>query len=393
MAALKRMKGSENSLGPSREAVLASCFVILIAMFGVTAAVTRSYHKRIHTLADEWYADGQAALAAESSQDAVTDFRNALVYSPNNSVFQFQLSQALVAAHRWNDAEDYLQNLLSETPGSGEINLSLARIAAHQNSMADAMRYYHGAIYGAWQKNPIDMRWRARFELCRYLLAQKNASDAEAEVIALADDTAAGDLEGLNAAGNLLLKTQLWPRALEEFKMSLASDRQNSDALAGAATATFQLAQLKEASGYLERLPKEKRAEPEIASMVEMIQQADAADPTLRDLTTKERATRALAALSAAESRAEQCGQSSSKPMTATPAATDLQASYQAAQAEATRRRWTERGLTANAEQVEDVMSVALQLEDLAAKQCGEPASGLDRTLRLLAHERGNASR
>jgi tetratricopeptide (TPR) repeat protein len=265
--------GDKKEAGYSREAVLASCFVLLIAMFGVTAFVTRTYHKRIHILADEWYANGEQALAADQTDEAVTDFRDALVYSPNNSIFQFHLAQALIAAKKWDDAEEYLHGLLSDTPGSGEINLALARIAVQKNALPDAMRYYHSAIYGSWQQNPLEMRWKTRYELCEYLLAHNDQKEAEPEVIALADNTAPGDVADLVAAGKLLLQVRLWQRALDEFKTALVTDRHDTEALTGAGTAAFQLGQYAQASEYFDRLPKEKREAPDIAAMIEQSRQ------------------------------------------------------------------------------------------------------------------------
>jgi tetratricopeptide (TPR) repeat protein len=374
--------------GYSREAVLASCFVLLIAMFGVTAFVTRTYHKRIHTLADEWYANGEQALAADQADEAVTDFRNALVYSPNNSIFQFHLAQALIAARKWDDAEEYLQNLLSDTPGSGEINLALARIAAQKNALPDAMRYYHSAVFGSWQQDPIELRWNTRYELCKYLLAHNDGKDAEAEVIALADNTAPGDVERLDQAGNLLLQTQQWSRALMEFKQALARSRRDVDALAGAGTAAFQAGQFAEASAFFERLPKEEREKSGVVLMEEMSRQAEISDPFADGLSTQERVRRAAAALEAAEAIVGACSQSLGQPIAVTPATTDLQKLH--AEVEGKKREWSETGLATHPDEIEAAMVEAFQLESASAQHCGEPKDVTDMALRLLARERNS---
>ena len=149
----------------SRELVLLLCVLALMAMLALTALFSRLYHKKIHTLADAMFAQGEAdeqaaqqlAAPAKAAQFklALTDYRNALAYNPSNPPFQFHLARALAAGGRDDEARSYLLNLLSESPGSGEVNLELARSAARTNSMADAMRYYQGAIYGEWASDPI----------------------------------------------------------------------------------------------------------------------------------------------------------------------------------------------------------------------------------------------
>lgn len=381
-------KTDGHRFGYSREAVLASCFALLIAMFGVTAFVTRTYHRRIHQLADQWHAEGESALAAQNPTEAVVDFRNALVYSPYNSAFQFHLTQALIAAQRWDDAEEYLQNLLSETPGSGEINLSLGRIAAKRNFMSEAMRYYHAAIYGEWQQNPIEARWQTRLELCEYLLSHNAMNQAEAEVIALADNAQPGETEKLKTAGKLLLETQLWGRALDEFNLVLASNRRDADALAGAGTAEFQMAHYESAIEYFDRLPKEERAEPGLAAMLEEAEEVEELDPLLPGLTTQEKARRTSEAAAAAEARVAACSLSLGQPATLTPPITDLQKLYAAA--EAKKREWSAVRLDVHPDQMAAAMSAALQMESAATKRCGEPKAGMDRVLRLITQQGEN---
>ena len=178
----------------SRELVLLLCVLALVLFLALTALLSRLYHKKIHTLADAMYAQGEADEQANNFNAALNDYRNALVYNPGNLRFQFHLAKALAAAGRDEEARSYLLNLLSESPGSGEVNLELARVAAHSNSMADAMRYYQSAIYGEWNSDPIGMRWQVRRELCQFLLDRGAVKQAAPEVIALAENTPADDL-------------------------------------------------------------------------------------------------------------------------------------------------------------------------------------------------------
>jgi tetratricopeptide (TPR) repeat protein len=190
-----RKKTAGVAAGYAREVVLIICAVLLIVMFAVTALVTRLYHKKIHTLGDDWFAKGEVTFRSGNAALALVDYRNALVYSPNNPIFQLHLAQALASANREDEASTYLVNLLAESPGSGEINLELARISAHQGQFFSAVRYYHSAIYGVWETDPLLKRWNVRRELCEYLLDRGDMTDAQPEAIALTQEAPAGDAE------------------------------------------------------------------------------------------------------------------------------------------------------------------------------------------------------
>jgi tetratricopeptide (TPR) repeat protein len=137
--------------------------------------------------------EGEEAFQSGDATRALSDYRSALVYAPNNPRFQFHLARALAATGRDDEARSYLLNLLLESPGSGEVNLELARIAARKGAMSDAVENYHRAIYGVWEHNPILMRWNVRHELCEFLLGRSAESEAEPEIIALAQDTPSAD--------------------------------------------------------------------------------------------------------------------------------------------------------------------------------------------------------
>src|SRR5579863_8185866 len=228
---------------PSRELVLILCVLALVLLLALTALLSRMYHKKIHTLADAMFAQGetderaaqQMAGQAQAAQLklALADYRTALAYNPSNALFQFHLAKGLSAAGRGEEARSYLLNLLSESPGSGDVNLELARIAKSNNSTADAMRYYQGAIYGEWADDPIAMRWQVRRELCEFLLSRGAVKQAAPEVIALEQNTPAGDLPRLKIVGQLLLRTQQWTRAVDLYRTALAEDWNDEESLAG----------------------------------------------------------------------------------------------------------------------------------------------------------------
>jgi tetratricopeptide (TPR) repeat protein len=376
------------------------CVLALVLLLALTALCSRLYHKKIHTLADAMFAQGEAdeqaaqqmAGQAQAAQLklALADYRNALAYNPGNPLFQFHLAEALSAAGRGDEARSYLLNLLSESPGSGEVNLELARIAAHNNSMADAMRYYQGAIYGEWESDPIGMRWQVRRELCDFLLSRGAVKQAAPEVIALQENTPAADLARLKIVAQLLLRTEQWNRALDADRTLLAADRNDQESLAGAAQAAFQLGQYVTAMEYFDELPRERREQPDLANLFEMAGRVLAVDPFLSGLSAEVRTQRAANALALAQTRAEACVRQTGQSLEQTPPRTDLQRVYQ--QSESLQQDWSPRYLQRFPDRLDAAMSYVFAAENAAATACGEP-QGDDRALWLLGRSRSAVNR
>jgi tetratricopeptide (TPR) repeat protein len=370
----------------SREAVLFSCVVLLVVLVLFTAAVSRLYHKQIHVLADKWFDQGETSLRAGDMKSALTDYRNALVYSPDNTKFQFHLAQALAAASRGDEARSYLLNLLSESPGSGDVNLALARIAVHQGLTSEALRYYHGAIYGVWESDPIGMRWQVRRELAEYLLDRGLQQQAVPEIIALADSTPANDPEQLRAVGNLLLRAKLWTRALDLFRSVLSANGDDEDALRGAATAAFNLGQYDLALNCFGRLPEKDRATPEIAEMYKTAEQIEEMSPFIPDLSREAKAHKAASALAIATARLQGCANFVGQSLAATPPQTPLQKVFADIKEIESSGNW--QNMAKHPESIDGLMAHVFELENAAANVCGEP-EGVDRALWLLGRSRG----
>ncbi len=370
----------------SRETFLFASLVLLVLAFGFTAFVTRMYHMKIHTLADSWFAKGETSYKSGNAAAALVDYRNALVFSPNNTQFQFHLAQALAATGHDEEARSYLLNLLSESPGSGGINLELARIAARQNSMAESLRYYHGAIYGVWETDPIDMRWKVRRELSEYLLDHNTANQAVAEIILLAENTPPSDTERMKIAGNLLLRAQIWPRALSVFRSILAANESDEDALAGAGVASFEMGQYSQATHYFSRLPREKLTDPKVSEMAEASRQLVAADPFSSGLSAEERSRRAAGDFSIAQSRLQACAGARGISLSDSSVASPLQEAFAASQS--MQKEWTMRNFRLHPDRMEAAMALVFNIENLTAQQCG-PAEGEDGALWLLGRSRG----
>lgn len=376
--------------GYSRERILFAYLVSLAVFFAITAFVARRYHKKVHTLADQWSAKGDSAFQQGDAARALGDYRNALVYSPNNTVFQFHLAQALAAAGHGDEAQSYFLSLLSESPGSGPLNLALARIAAGERATSDAIRYYHDAIYGVWESNPLEMRWQVRRELCEYLLDLGANEEARPELIALGQEVPPRNLTEGKAAGALLLRAQLWSPALDAFRSILESNRHDDDALAGAGKAAFELGHYSEAVRYLSQLPPETRQTADVSALLETSNSVEAIDPFLPGISVPEQAEHTAKALDVAGNRLASCAEKNGEALSQTPPVADAQKLFAAwlnAGSE-----WSRSSLERHPERISSAMSLAFQMEDAAFTECGAPQTGADRALMLIAKGRGGAN-
>lgn len=382
-----RKSHSGKAAGYSREAVLIICALLLLVMFSITAVVTRLYHDKVQSLGNQWFESGETSFQSHQMAAALVDYRNALVYSPNNLLYQFHLARALAAAGHGDEARSYLINLLAEAPGSGEINLELARIAAQQGVRSEALLYYHSAIYGVWDKDPLEQRWNVRRELCEYLLNRGDEQDAQPDLIALAQEVPPGDIQRQKEAASLLLHAGLWPRALEEYQAILKSHSRDEDALAGAGTASFQLSQYPRAISYLERLSRERRSDPDIESMLEASRQVESANPFVPGLSAVEKAKRTFDALQRAQQRVSDCAHQHGESTSAVPPVARLQMLFATSQQEMA-KDWSEAGLQRNPDRVDPAMSFVFEMEEAAMQECGAPTESTDQILLSIARTR-----
>src|SRR5690242_16097227 len=145
-------------------------YVIALALlaagfFAFTFTINRRFEQKRHKLSTYWFQQGQDELDRGRPQSAIPDLRTAIFYSHQNPRYLFNLARALAAANRVPEARSYLLNLLEEEPGSGSINLELARLATRDNDANQARRYFSAAMYGAWDADPVLRRQQVRQEL------------------------------------------------------------------------------------------------------------------------------------------------------------------------------------------------------------------------------------
>ena len=290
-----------------RPLFLVVVLVISIAFGAITVFAARFYRSRQVQFGAMWYGRGEAALAAADSGAAVQDFRNALYYSHDNPAYRLRLAEALIAARHIREAHSYLVTLWQDEPSNSIVNLQLARLAAAQANAPAALRYYHGAIYGLWPDGDAAARRRqTRLELIHYLFGLRDATQADAELIALTSElppTAAAHSE----VGQLFQQAADSERALQEFEEALRLNPKSPAALLGAGEAAFQLGQYENARRYLEQALKSGPRDPQAAELLATTRLVLEWDPNSQGISSRHRALRIVQAFRQARRRLQDC--------------------------------------------------------------------------------------
>jgi tetratricopeptide (TPR) repeat protein len=281
--------------------------VIAIAFCALTVFATRFYQSKQRQLGQMWFGRGQASLAAGDARAAIQDFRNALYYSHDDPAYRLRLAEALAAANHLPEAQSYLLTLWQDEPSNSTVNLQLARLAAREGETQAALRYYHGAIYGLWPQGGASApRQETRLELIHYLLGLRDATRADAELIALTPELPP-KVGAHTEVGWLFLAAGDPDRALQEFEHALHLNPKVTSALRGAGEAAFQLAQYRNAYRYLEQALRIGPHDPQAAGLLATTRLILEWNPYAKGISLRVRALRIVQALGQARRRLEEC--------------------------------------------------------------------------------------
>ena len=355
-------------------ALLAGLGVIL---FLAVAGLSRAYHAQRDALGNRWFSRGVADLNAGHFDNAVTDFRAALLYSRDNYDYQLNLAEALIGEKRTSEAYSYLVNLWDRQPENGVVNLELARIAAQRGQTDQAQRFFHNAIYATWPSDQEGKRRDTRLELIEYLLSIHAKAQAQSELIALEENL--GEDPGLQKrVGDLFLRAQDYEHALAAYRLCLKSDRHDAAAMAGAGWAAFQLGRYPLAERYLQAALNANPNDKQSADRLETTELVLRTDPFRRQISAAERAQIVVEAFAIAGQRLSSC---------ATPKASTGSTGTQPSLADSWAKlkpRISEQQLRQDPDLVEQAMDLVFEIERQTDATCGTP-TGPDLALLLIA--------
>ena len=369
-------------------AVLAALTAIAVVAFILVSRLVSRYHANERRVAWHVFEEGQQYSRSGDPGRAIDDFRTALFYDPDNSQYQLDLARALRDSGKpgsLDEAASYLSARWQANPDDGVINLALARLAVRRDSITDTLRYYHNAIYGAWNSDPDANRRSARFELIHFLMQHKAYAQAESELINVSQSMPPDPALHLQVA-DLYTAIADYDRALSAYNQVLKLDPHNAAALAGAGNAAFQMGRYSTAQEYLTHAVQADPNDRPSQHSLETTNLVLSADPFRRRITDAERDRRLLAAFDTAGKRLQTCAASSNIDLK-TPASPPnplqtLQSSW-----DALHPRLRNLRASLDTDLPDNIMDLVAQIERQTTQQCGPP-TGLDLALLLISRDR-----
>jgi tetratricopeptide (TPR) repeat protein len=360
---------------------------IAIAAFAAVLGLTTRFHSWQASLAERMYGRGEHDLEAGRAARAVEDFRSALAFDRDNSVYQFRLAQALEAEGQLDQAESYLINLWERQPQNGRVNMQLARLAVRRDARNQALRYYHNAIYGIWDSQPDENRRAARLELVEFLCQTNARAQVQSELIAMQAGLPPDPQLHLKVA-NLFLKIDDYENALAQFRQVLQLDHGNLEAEAGAGEAAFELGRYRTGVRYLESAVAANPKEEELRKKLEIGNLILESNPFRPSLSIEERRRRVQNAFRAASARLKHCRQTRGQSIG--DGAADSFMEKLNNQQTRLRAKLRPRALD-DPDFQESVMDFVFEVEEQTTG-CGSP-TGLDQALVLIGRNREGAER
>jgi tetratricopeptide (TPR) repeat protein len=352
----------------NREIVL--LVALSLAAFGVFA-FTRHMAARVQQLdakiAAVWFERGMQYMEAGETEKAIQSFRKATADAGDNQKYLLALADALAADNYAAEAGQLLLTLRESHPVNAEINTQLARLAAQQGEVQEAVHYYQSALYSNWAAAQADERRRLRIEFIRFLLAHQQRDLATSELLVLqgrTPDSAPAHIE----TAKLFLEADDQKHALQEYEEAVRLDSHNEEALTGAGETSFQLGDYAEAERYLRDAldvnPDSQKAR-QLLWLAELVQSEDPLAPRLSPL---ERQRRLRADFQRSEQRLDSCLNQTAGSI----ASTELQALK--AEALAVQPKLRSEMHPPDSDAVRSGVDLIFRMQQAASGHCGEPA-------------------
>ena len=359
--------------------VLFLSLIPLGLLFAITATLARTYHAREAVLAREWFQRGNNDFSAGNAAAAVDDFRNALSYDPENNQIQLRLAEALLNSGRFTEANAYFQSLWDQNPGSGEVNLNLARISAQMGDVNRTVRHYREAINGSWESEPVRQRTSARLELCGFLLQNGRLNEARKELAVAAADAPQGEAILHEQIGRLFLKAGDPAKAVREFEAALQTNPRQSQWLEDAGKAAYEGGDYQKAETYLSKANRENLSN-DIGELLSTVRAVLRGDPYLSGLSDEEQAHRSWRGFEQGLERLRSC-----VAIRRARSSSDSSGEFEnlTKSAKGLKDRVNLRALSSQPELRTETMSFVFRIEKVTSQSCRTPP-GFDQALLLI---------
>lgn len=285
---------------------LSLVFLAIAAIFAVDTFLARMERAESHVDAARLFRRGRDSMLRGENADAIERIEDAISIERGDRDYMRTLAQAQLAAGKIADAESTLTDLLQSDSTDGLASLIMGRALVKEGRFAEAISYFHRAVYGQWNQDAAANQLRARFELVD-LLAQRNSREELLAELLPIQDRASGDLQVRIRLGRLFLLAGSPARAAAAFRGILRDFPANADAHAGLGEAEFAQSDYRAAQRSFQAA---LRLEPDDQAARRSLDRCDEVltlDPSLRGLSQEERYRRSLKLVDLTLGEASQC--------------------------------------------------------------------------------------
>jgi CIC family chloride channel protein len=192
--------------------------IALALAIGLAGFLAYYYRAERNALAQRQFQQGADLETAGQFEAAVGKFRSALSISHAGEQ-RLALARALTEAGHLEEAATAFDTLLRQNPGSGPVNLGMARLNVQRNYLRQAVGDYHRATYGSWRGAAATEQLQARKELIGLLDRLGEREQARAELMAWKTEAPA-DAAPCAALGESYLAGGDFPAAQTEFRQA-----------------------------------------------------------------------------------------------------------------------------------------------------------------------------
>ncbi len=237
---------------------------------------------------------------------AVDQYREALLFTPDDSNYRLSLATALLDIGHLDEAQAHLEQLSQSDPTNGRINLALARVALKRNRKNQAIEDYQRAVYEYWPPDAVPERRQARWQLVGLLHAAGRRNDEIAELLQLYSSSPP-DPKERSKIGFLLINAGAISEAAQIFRNLELNFPQNSVGHRGTGEAKFAAGDYVSARHEFQRALKITPNDHEVQAALTLTNAVIDIDPLLPDISSAEQLRRSQLLLTKIVNEFNQC--------------------------------------------------------------------------------------
>jgi len=376
------MTGANQDFGrrPSTNSLVGLAFIIafvIVALAFIDSALEKAERRDLESQAQQAHAQGAQLVRQGKLDPAIELLRKAHTLERDNTLYELDLIDALIKTKRSDDAEPLMNEILLHEPDDGRANLSAARLALEKGKSADAISYYHRAIYGDWPQNAPAHRVAARMELVHLLAVEGRKQELLAELLPL-EEEAKTNIPIQKELGRLFLVVGSPSRAAEAYRAMIDRNPKDADAHSGLGDAELEMGEYRNARAAFLTALHYKPRDASIQKGLDLSKALTDLDPTPRRLASMEKYRRSIHILQLAYGNLNAC-LAQHPGVQPADAAQELSTAGDALAAKPPSH--------ANNELSESVLGIAEKTWQARVAVCGATVSRQDEALRLIVEK------